>query len=97
MSVHINQAGDDRRNDPVGPDQLLEYFYDGSKPRREWRVGAEFEKFAVERGTGRHLTYGEPGGIRSILEALVGRFAWEPHFEGEHLTTLSRDGAMISL
>ncbi len=97
MSVHINQSGDDRRNDPVGPDELLEYFHDGSKPRAEWRVGAEFEKFAIERSTGRHLTYGEPGGIRTILEALVERFAWEPHFEGEHLTTLSRGGAMISL
>ena len=97
MSVHINRSSDDRRNDPVGPDDLLGYFHDGGKPRGEWRVGAEFEKFAVERGTGRHLTYAEPGGIRSILEALVERYAWEPHYEGEHLTTLSRDGAMISL
>jgi glutamate--cysteine ligase len=98
LSVRINQASDDeRRNDPVGSDELLEYFHDGSKPRTEWRVGAEFEKFAVERSTGRHLTYGEAGGIREILEALVERFAWEPHFEGEHLTTLSRGGAMISL
>ncbi len=97
LSVHINQSGDDRRNEPVGPDDRLEYYHDGSKPRAEWRVGAEFEKFAIERSTGRHLTHGEPGGIRTILEALVERFAGEPHFEGEHLTTLSRGGAMISL
>lgn len=97
MSADIHQPGEKRDAEPVRLDDLLSYFHMGAKPRSAWRVGAEFEKFAVERGTGRHLTYGEPGGIRSILEALVERFGWEPHFEGEHLTTLSRVGAMISL
>jgi len=97
LSADVIQSADWRDGEPVRLHDLLAYFHRGAKPRGEWRVGAEFEKFAVERSTGRHLSYGESGGIRSILEALVARFGWEPHFEGEHLTTLSRAGAMISL
>ncbi len=97
MSVDFPQADGANANEPVALDDLLAYFHAGAKPRSAWRVGAEFEKFVVERSTGRHLSYGEPGGIRSILESLVARFGWEPHYEGEHLTALSRAGAMISL
>jgi len=97
LSADILQPDARRDTVPVRLDDLLAYFHNGAKPRSDWRVGAEFEKFVVERGTGRHLSYGELGGIRSILESLVERFGWVPHFEGEHLTTLSRAGAMISL
>ncbi len=97
MSVHLGSNDDPRRSEVLRPRDLPDYFHNGAKPRSEWRVGAEFEKFVVERSTGRHLTYDEPGGIRSILEALIARFGWEPHFECDHLTTLSRAGAMISL
>ena len=97
LSADVIRPDDRLAGEPVRLDDLLAYFHRGAKPRGEWRVGAEFEKFAIERSTGRHLSYGESGGIRSILEALVARFGWEPHFEGEHLTTLSRAGAMISL
>ena len=97
MSVHLPQADAPLATEPVSVEDLLAYFHAGAKPRSDWRVGAEFEKFAIERGTGRHLTYGEPHGIRAILESLADRFGWEPHFEGDHLTTLSRAGAVISL
>lgn len=97
LSVHLPKLDEFLQTEPVASSDLLDYFYAGAKPRAAWRVGAEFEKFAIERRTGRHLTYGEPGGICSILNSLVERFHWEPHFEGEHLTTLSRAGSMISL
>jgi glutamate--cysteine ligase len=76
---------------------LREYFHAAGKPRLDWRVGAEFEKFAVDRATGRPLSYEEPGGIRDILAGLVARFDWEPHHEDGHLTTLTRNGATVSL
>ncbi len=83
--------------EPVRLADTLDYFHAGGKPRAEWRVGAEFEKFALDRRTGRALSYGEPGGVRDILQALARRFGWQPHHEGDHLTALSRAGCVISL
>ena len=83
--------------EPVAHADLLEYFHRGGKPRADWRVGAEFEKFALDRRTGRAITYAEPGGIRDILQRLADRFGWRPQYEGQHLTTLTRGGCTISL
>ncbi len=83
--------------EPVRLADTLDYFHAGGKPRAEWRVGAEFEKFALDRRTGRAISYGEPGGVRDILQALARRYGWQPHHEGDHLTSLSRDGCVISL
>jgi glutamate--cysteine ligase len=82
---------------PVRVADLAAYFHHAGKPPARWRVGAEFEKFLVERSTGRPLTYGEPGGIRDLLTSLVQRFGWQPHHEEGHLTTLVRRGATVSL
>jgi glutamate--cysteine ligase len=83
---------------PVTVADLHAFFHAAAKAPEDFRVGAEFEKFAVEPMTGRALTYDEPGGIRSILTALAERFDWQPHFnESGHLTGLFRDGATVSL
>jgi glutamate--cysteine ligase len=77
---------------------LHAYFHAAAKAPEDFRVGAEFEKFAVEPTTGRALAYDEPGGIRAVLAALAERFGWTPHCnEAGHLTGLFRDGAAVSL
>lgn len=83
--------------EPVTESDLVHYFHDGAKPREQWRVGAEFEKFAVERATGRPLSYDEPGGVRDILHALADRFGWTPHAPRGRLVMLTRDGACVSI
>ncbi|CAN5575690.1 glutamate--cysteine ligase [soil metagenome] len=96
MSTRIAGRDDPAAWERISAEEFAHYFEFGAKPRGEWRVGAEFEKFAVERETGRAITYGEPNGLRDLLQLLVDHFQWEPHYEGEHLTTLSRDGATVS-
>ena len=97
MSLDLPEVGAADRSQPVTPAELLAYFHRGSKPHADWRVGAEFEKFAVERTTGRALSYAEPGGIRDILQSLADRFDWEPHHRGDRLISLTRRGATVSL
>ena len=97
MSLHPTADAFVGESEPIRLGDTLEYFHAGGKPRGEWRVGAEFEKFALHRDTGRAVTYGEPGGIRDILQSLARRFGWRPHHEGDHLTALSRDGCVVSL
>ena len=82
---------------PIAQADLLDYFAEGAKPASEWKVGAEFEQFALNRRTGCPLPYAGPGGIRGILQALVDRYDWQPHYEGDDLTALSRNGACVSL
>lgn len=93
MSTHLRRAATD--DAPVSEADLVAYFASGCKPRARWRVGAEFEKFALDRSTGRQL--GFDNGIESRLCHLAERFAWEPHSEGGRVTTLTRDGATISV
>ncbi len=56
--------------------QLAEWFAAGGKPRSDWRVGTEHEKFGFRRDGLAPPTY-EDRGIRAMLEGLQG-FGWEP-------------------
>jgi glutamate--cysteine ligase len=93
MSTHLPGNGLDHT--PVTEADLLDYFHSGAKPRSAWRVGAEFEKFAVARATGHQLGFDE--GIELILHGLATRYGWEPHFEATRLTTLTRGRSTISV
>ena len=55
MSTHLPGNGID--DTPVGESDLIDYFREGAKPASAWRVGAEFEKFAVGRVTGRQYAF----------------------------------------
>lgn len=93
MSTHLPGTGTD--DTPVTEAELIEYFRDGEKPRAAWRVGAEFEKFAVRRATGRQIGFDD--GIEAVLHALASHFAWEPHYEAGRLTTLTRGASTVSV
>lgn len=93
MSTHLPGNGID--DTPVTEADLVEYFREGEKPRPEWRVGAEFEKFALARETGHQIGFDH--GIEGVLHALATHFAWEPHYESGRLTTLTRGGSTISV
>lgn len=59
-------------------------------------MGTEHEKFGFRLDDLRPLAYEGPGGIREILQALVGR-GWTAHHEGDHLIALSRGGEGVTL
>jgi glutamate--cysteine ligase len=84
-------------SDPLTFDDLVNYFHAGAKPRDQWRVGAEFEKFLLDRDTGRMVSHDEPGGIGEVLKSLAERFGWTPLSTGSRLVLLGRDGANVSL
>ncbi|HEY1612975.1 MAG TPA: glutamate--cysteine ligase [Rhizomicrobium sp.] len=77
-------------------DDLVRYFAEGSKPRSQWRIGTEHEKFVYDMATHKPLTYRGKPGIRALLEGMQ-RFGWEPVMEGEHIIGLAQNGASISL
>jgi glutamate--cysteine ligase len=70
-------------------DDLLELFQHAEKPRSEYRIGTEAEKFAVDSQTGAPLEYDGPRGVTRIFADFVKR-GWREVRETE-------DGPVISL
>lgn len=82
---------------PVNRNDLIDYLAQGCKPKNEWRVGTEHEKFGFHNASLQPLGYHEPGGIKEVLQGLSEQFNWQPVHEGEHLIALKRDGCSITL
>jgi glutamate--cysteine ligase len=74
---------------PLTFDDLVGALSKGIKPKDQWRVGAEHEKFGFDKSTLRRPTYEGPNGIRAMLEGLQ-RFGWAPVEEGGHVIALER-------
>jgi glutamate--cysteine ligase len=85
-------ACDDR---PLVFEDLVRWFEAGAKPKADWRVGAEHEKFVFRLGSHDPVPY-EPQGIKALLEGLS-RYGWEPVYEGDNIIALSRGMANVSL
>ncbi|MFN7390714.1 glutamate--cysteine ligase [Brevundimonas sp.] len=77
---------------PLTFDDLVSALSKGIKPKDQWRVGAEHEKFGFDKSTLRRPTYGGPNGIHAMLEGLQ-RFGWAPVEEGGHVIALERRNA----
>ena len=84
--------------DPLIEDrtQLVELFASGEKPKPDWRIGTEHEKFVYRQVDHRAPSYAEPGGIRDLLSGLT-RFGWEPVIEGDNVIALRGHDGTISL
>jgi glutamate--cysteine ligase len=77
-------------------DDLVRYLAEGCKPKSEWRIGTEHEKFVYCLKTYNPLRYEGRPGIRALLEGMR-QFGWEPIMEGENIIGLTQNGASISL
>jgi len=77
---------------PLTFDHLVASMSEGAKPKSQWRIGAEHEKFGFEKSTLRRPGYEGPGGIHAMLTGLQ-RFGWAPVEEGGHVIALERKNA----
>ncbi len=77
-------------------DDLLGFFAKGEKPKADWRIGTEHEKFGFLLDGNKPLPYEGPASVRAMLEGMQ-RFGWQGVFEGEHIIGLTNDGASVSL
>ena len=77
--------------------ELVSWFEAGSKPKSDWRIGTEHEKFGFLKEALKPLPYDGKASVRTMLEGLRDRFAWTPIEEAGHLIGLKKDGASVSL
>lgn len=69
-------------------DDLLALFHLSEKPKAEWRVGTEAEKFGVYTD-GSALVYEGSKGVEGIFTELITQYGWEPLSEGEGKPTIA--------
>lgn len=77
-------------------DELVEYIAGGARPKDQWRIGTEHEKFGFRLDDLRPPTWEGERGIGTLLQGLT-RFGWEPVREKDYLIALSRGLASITL
>ncbi|SDN60645.1 glutamate--cysteine ligase [Lutimaribacter pacificus] len=78
-------------------DQLAGYLESGCKPKEDWRIGTEHEKFGYCKDTHLPIPYDGPRSVRAVLEGLRDKHGWAPMEEGGNLIGLTKGGANISL
>jgi glutamate--cysteine ligase len=62
-------------------EQLIAWFEAGSKPRAQFRIGTEHEKFAFTLEAHRPVPYEGVRSIRALLEGMQHLLGWEPIIE----------------
>ncbi len=92
--MSIPQSGGGTITDPA---QLADYMASGCKPKEDWRIGTEHEKFGFCEDSLLPLPYAGDRSIEAVLSGLRDRFGWTPVEEGGHLIGLEKDGANVSL
>ena len=75
--------------EPLTREALIGTLSKGIKPKDQWRIGTEHEKFGFDKETLRRPAYDGPSGIRAMLEGLQ-RFGWSPVEEAGHVIALER-------
>ncbi|HEY4141407.1 MAG TPA: glutamate--cysteine ligase [Pseudolabrys sp.] len=66
-------------------DELVAWFEAGNKPKDQFRVGTEHEKFPFTVDGHRPVPYAGPRGIRALLEGMHDLLGWEPIMEGDNI------------
>ncbi len=59
-------------------DQLVDHLEQGCKPRHQWRIGTEHEKFGFFLKDCSPVPYEGEAGIRALLQGMQGLLGWEP-------------------
>lgn len=97
MSSHQG-SGNDTPVERVS--QLVEHHARGEKPRDQWKIGTEHEKFAFSRALD-PLTYegsiadSKAPGIKQVLEAFRDQFGWHEQIDqGQLIALLSEEGSI---
>jgi glutamate--cysteine ligase len=79
--------------------ELVAWFEKGIKPKGEFRVGTEHEKFAFTTGRRLPVPYDGQRSIRALLVGMQHLLGWEPIMDGAHIIGLAdvTGGGAISL
>jgi glutamate--cysteine ligase len=80
-------------------DELVAWLAEGCKPKSQFRIGTEHEKFAFTLEGHRPVPYAGPRGIRALLDGMQHLLGWDPIMERGNIIGLYdvTGGGAISL
>jgi len=80
-------------------EELLQPFLQAEKPREQFRVGLEMERFGVQGSECRALQYEGQEGLLAIFHRLIEERGWEPSQEYENgpIIALTKENAAVTL
>ena len=78
-------------------EQLAGYLSDGCKPKENWKIGTEHEKFGFRKNDFTPLQYDGECSIKAMLNGLKENYEWSEISEDGNIIGLSKNGANISL
>lgn len=76
---------------------LIDDLAAGCKPKDQFRMGLELERFAYRRDTGVPLFYDGKAGIRALLEQFAQEDGWNKICEDGHVIALEKRGTALTL
>ena len=56
---------------------LINYFFEGIKPKNNMKIGVEHEKFILSKNTHKPISYEEKNGIKNIFLKMI-QNGWTP-------------------
>ena len=82
-----------------GIDQLVQSLAAGCKPKDQWRIGTEHEKFGFYKDGNSPVPYEGPNGVKAVLEGMETLLGWSPIHDDGRIIGLADPigGAAISL
>lgn len=69
--------------------QLIEAISRGNKPKSDWRIGTEHEKFTFYRDDHRPVPYEGETGIGALLDKVQAETAWLPYYDRDKVIGLN--------
>ncbi len=99
MTPALNDTAQPSQSPLRSQDQLVEAFHVYEKPRSEWLIGAEAEKFGIHAITGAPLQYEGENGVIRVFGALMEAHGWRAERETPDgpVIALRREQASITL
>ncbi|MFN3634984.1 MAG: glutamate--cysteine ligase [Rhizobium rhizophilum] len=88
-------ARDTTDQTPLGTlDDMAAYMAAGSKPKEQFRIGTEHEKFAFFRADNSPVPYHGEASISALLTGMQSKLGWEPIMDGENIIGLGEEHGM---
>ncbi|MEM7661654.1 MAG: glutamate--cysteine ligase [Pseudomonadota bacterium] len=81
----------------AGKTELVEWMEAGCKPKSDWRIGTEHEKFGFLKKGLRPVPYEGAQSVSALLQGLRDHHDWQGIYENDNIIGLKRNGASVSL
>ena len=75
-------------------EDLINYFNEGAKPKNEWKIGTEHEKFLFDLKNKNSIPYDGDVSILKIFSQLI-KNNWVPIKEGKNILSLIKDKKIL--